>query len=188
TECLRNRREVVVGIVDEEVLGKIAVTLRGVFITTEHSATLRGVATLTVFTMTARRNCADGDPVTFFTASDILAELIHHANTFMSEAAPTGDFNDTAHGVYVRSTNQRCGGFDDGIVRAGVRDRLFHNPDFTYRKKYQRFHDAPPVLRRLQPRRPIVLLNTNGVINKPRTLRDMGKRFHDRRIKTEFVN
>ena len=137
---LGNRREIGVGIVDEEIFGKITVALRGVFVTAEHAATLRSETALAVFAVSTGGNCADRDPVTFFTAGDIFTDFIHDANAFVPQTAATGNFNDAAHRVHIRGANERRRSFDHGIIRAGIGNRLFDNPDFTHFKKYQCFH------------------------------------------------
>src|SRR5207244_4229113 len=107
SKSFRDWRQVVVCIIHKEVFRQVPITLRGVFISAEHAAALRRKSTLTIITMTARRDGADHDPIAFLTTSDVCANFVDNADALMAEHTAFGNRNDAPDGMDIRGANKR---------------------------------------------------------------------------------
>jgi hypothetical protein len=123
--------EIVIGVVDKEVFGEVAIPLAGKFIAAEHPAALGTIATLTRITATARGDRTDGDAVPLFTPGDLRPNLIYHADTLMTEQPTCWEGNDASDGMDVRGADERGGRVNHRIVGTGVWDRLLDDTDLA---------------------------------------------------------
>ena len=108
---LWNRDQIVIRIVHQEILGEIAFTLQLELDAAEHPAALSGMAALTVFASSARRDCTDRDPVAFFAAHFIRTRFVHDAHAFVTNQSLFGKRENYAHDVDVGGAYQSSGGF-----------------------------------------------------------------------------
>ena len=131
-QFVRDGNHVVVGIVDKKVFGHIAVALGGEFIAAQHPAALRGNAALAGVALAARRDGVHHHPVALFAGGDVGAGLMDDANALVAENPALGNLDDTAHGMHIRSADQRGGCFNHRIVRAGLGNGFVDNANLVY--------------------------------------------------------
>jgi hypothetical protein len=121
-EPLGDRREVVVGVVDVEVLGHVAVLLDGEAVAAERAAALRGVAGLAVVAGPVGGHGVDRDPVPDLHRRHAGAELVHHADALVPEQAPLRHGQEPRDGVDVGGADQRRGRPHDRLAGTGAGD------------------------------------------------------------------
>jgi hypothetical protein len=85
-----------------------------------------------MITATARGDPTDGYAVPCFTPCDLRTDLIHDADTLMTEQPTFWEGKDTPDGMDVRGADERGGRLNHRIVGTGFRYRLLDDTDCAY--------------------------------------------------------